>query len=220
MLLPEQFKWSILILGKNGTCEKYDLFQCNNGKCLYKRDTCDGSDDCGDNSDESKTDGPFCGMCTWFFCALDSFVPLIQIFSLLRLYSLIHAVKNMGLLGTALGRILCVVKQVWFLSDKLCKKIFKYNLQFKAISSTWSSSKNSSNIKSIKREESILQQKKLSILLFKSTRIVEISSYLEKSLRHLPIFSNFTKKKTDTDNIMHNFTRLHFIGSLVILQWN
>ena len=51
-------------------------------------------------------------MVLFVVCALDSFVPLIQIFSLLRLYSLIHAVKNMGLLGTALGRILCVVKQV------------------------------------------------------------------------------------------------------------
>ena len=54
------------ILGKPGTCEKYDMFQCNNGKCIYKFQICDLNNDCGDNSDESKTDGAFCGRCASF----------------------------------------------------------------------------------------------------------------------------------------------------------
>ena len=54
------------ILGKPGTCEKYDRFQCNNGKCIYKSRICDLNNDCGDNSDESKTDGAFCGRCASF----------------------------------------------------------------------------------------------------------------------------------------------------------
>ena len=63
LLLPGQFKSSILILGKPGTCEKYGLFQCDNGRCIYKDLICNGIDNCGDNSDESKTHGAFCGMC-------------------------------------------------------------------------------------------------------------------------------------------------------------
>ena len=63
LLLPGQFKSSILILGKPGTCEKYELFQCDNGRCINKHWICNGIDNCGDNSDESKTRGAFCGMC-------------------------------------------------------------------------------------------------------------------------------------------------------------
>ena len=54
------------ILGKQGTCEKYDRFQCNNGKCIAEYQICDFYNDCGDNSDESKTDPAFCGRCALF----------------------------------------------------------------------------------------------------------------------------------------------------------
>ena len=63
LLLLGQFKSSILTLGKPGTCEKYGLFQCDNGRCIYKNWICNGFDNCGDNSDELKTHGAFCGMC-------------------------------------------------------------------------------------------------------------------------------------------------------------
>ena len=53
---------SILFLAKNGTCEKYGMFQCDNRKCVLKNRICNSMDDCGDNSDESKTLGDFCGM--------------------------------------------------------------------------------------------------------------------------------------------------------------
>ena len=54
------------ILGKQGTCEKYDKFQCNNGKCIDKFGICNFNNDCGDNSDELKTDPAFCGRCASF----------------------------------------------------------------------------------------------------------------------------------------------------------
>ena len=54
------------ILGKPGTCEKYGRFQCNNGKCIIKLYICNLYNDCGDNSDESKTDPAFCGRCASF----------------------------------------------------------------------------------------------------------------------------------------------------------
>ena len=76
LLLSGQFNLSIFILGKPGTCEKIGRFQCNNGKCISKIYLCDFHDDCGDNSDESKTDEPFCGM------LLDSLGSLTKILSL------------------------------------------------------------------------------------------------------------------------------------------
>ena len=76
MLLSGQFNSSILILGRSGTCEKYGMSQCNNGKCILKIRISNSRDDCGDDSDESKTDGAFCGM------LLDPFVALTEIFSL------------------------------------------------------------------------------------------------------------------------------------------
>ena len=54
------------ILGKPGTCEKYDRFQCKNGKCIDKSEICNFKNDCVDNSDESKTDPAFCGRCDSF----------------------------------------------------------------------------------------------------------------------------------------------------------
>ena len=76
MLLSDQFISFVLILGKPGTCEKYGMFQCNNGKCILKSGICDFYDHCGDNSDESRTDGALCGM------LLESSVALTGIFSL------------------------------------------------------------------------------------------------------------------------------------------
>ena len=54
-----------LISGKPGTCEKIGEFQCNNGKCIKKYYICDFHDHCGDNSDESNSDGAFCGRWTF-----------------------------------------------------------------------------------------------------------------------------------------------------------
>ena len=62
LLLSGQFNLYMFILGKSGTCEKIGAFQCKNGKCISKGYICDSNDDCGDRSDESKTDGAFCGM--------------------------------------------------------------------------------------------------------------------------------------------------------------
>ena len=76
LLLSDQFISFILILGKPGTCKKYGMFQCNNGKCIWLTRICDFSDHCGDNSDESRTDGAFCGM------LLESFVAFTGAFSL------------------------------------------------------------------------------------------------------------------------------------------
>ena len=76
LLLSHQFNLYICILGKPGTCEKIGKFQCNNGKCISKYLICNSNDNCGDGSDESKTDGAFCGM------FLNSFVTLTGIFCL------------------------------------------------------------------------------------------------------------------------------------------
>ena len=72
LLLSGQFNLYIFILGKPGTCEKIGKFQCNNGKCILKHQMCNSDDDCGDRSDESKTDGAFCGMyVAQFYCGLN-----------------------------------------------------------------------------------------------------------------------------------------------------
>ena len=106
MLLSGKFNTSIFILGRPGTCEKYLLFQCNNGNCIEKDYICDSRDDCGDNSDESKTTGAFCGM------LLDTLVSLTEIFSCYD--SLNYMKTNVNSLRVALR--------------KKSKKIFLVNL--------------------------------------------------------------------------------------------
>ena len=98
MLLSSQFNTSILILGRPGICEKYGLFQCNNGKFTYKGYICDSHDNCGDNSDESTTTGAFCGM------LLDTLVSLTEIFSLTCYDSLNYMKTNVNLLRVALKK--------------------------------------------------------------------------------------------------------------------
>ena len=115
MLLSGQFNTSILILGRPGTCEKYGLFQCNNGKCILKSYICNSRDDCGDNSDESKTTGAFCGM------LLDTFVPLTEIFSLTCYDSLNYVKTNVNSLRVALKK---KSKKIFFVN--LFKMVFIY----------------------------------------------------------------------------------------------
>ena len=68
----EYFKYRFLLsvnfaipLGKS-SC-KPGQFQCNNGKCIHSACFCDGSGSCENNSDESRTDGAFCGMLNYVF---------------------------------------------------------------------------------------------------------------------------------------------------------
>ena len=63
LLLLLLFILYLSILGNSGTCEKHGMLQCNNGKCIVADFICNFRNDCGDNSDESKTDRPFCGRC-------------------------------------------------------------------------------------------------------------------------------------------------------------
>ena len=76
LLLSGQFNSSIFFLGKPGTCEKVGKFQCNNGRCIPNHQICDSYDDCGDRSDESKTDGAFCGILIDFFVLLRWITPI------------------------------------------------------------------------------------------------------------------------------------------------
>lgn len=50
-----------MCVNKNVTCEN-NKFHCRNGKCISRMWSCDGDDDCGDNSDE---DVNYCG--AYFF---------------------------------------------------------------------------------------------------------------------------------------------------------
>ena len=117
MLLSGQFNKSILILGRPGTCEKYGLFHCNNGKCIYKDFICDSHDDCGDNSDESKTDGAFCGMLR------DYCVSLTEIFSLTCYDSLNYMKTKVNSLRVALKK-----RSKNILLSNLFKMVFTYVL--------------------------------------------------------------------------------------------
>ena len=72
LLLSGRLNASISILGNYRTCEDNGGFPCNNGKCISKYRICNSRDDCGDNTDESRTDGAFCGM-------LHNFVPITRI---------------------------------------------------------------------------------------------------------------------------------------------
>lgn len=67
--LPGQFTSSLLILGNPRTYERYRMFQCSNGKFIWKYRVCDFDNDCGDNSEESRKDGAFCGIQTCFLYA-------------------------------------------------------------------------------------------------------------------------------------------------------
>ena len=58
----------VLHLGKP-SCKSWQ-FQCNNGKCIHSSRICNGYDSCGDNSDESKKDGAFCGMLNYVFAVV------------------------------------------------------------------------------------------------------------------------------------------------------
>ena len=58
----------VLHLGKP-SCESWQ-FQCNNGNCIVYWNVCNGYDNCGDNSDESKKDGAFCGMLNYLFVVI------------------------------------------------------------------------------------------------------------------------------------------------------
>ena len=71
LLFSPYLNSSVLILGNPGVCEKVGKFQCNNGKCITKDLICNSNNDCGDNSDESKLDGAFCGMDASFFGAFN-----------------------------------------------------------------------------------------------------------------------------------------------------
>ena len=44
----ELYSYSLIMLG---TCGTYQ-FKCDNPKCVYIENRCDGYDNCGDNSDE------------------------------------------------------------------------------------------------------------------------------------------------------------------------
>ena len=45
----------------------WDEFQCSNGKSIPDSNVCDLIDDCGDNSDESRSNGALCGMLKYIF---------------------------------------------------------------------------------------------------------------------------------------------------------
>ena len=109
MLLSGQFNTSILILGRPGTCERYGLFECNNGKCISKNHICNSRDDCGDDSDESKTTGAFCGMLP------DTSVSLTEIFSLTCYDSLNYVKTNVNSLRVALKKMSKLIFLRWFL---------------------------------------------------------------------------------------------------------
>ena len=50
MIRAEIFLYSHIV---TGTC-RFGQYQCLNGKCISGGSVCDGSNDCGDNSDETK----------------------------------------------------------------------------------------------------------------------------------------------------------------------
>ena len=118
LLLSDQFNLFIFILGKPGTCEKTGRFQCNNGKCIWKHLICDSNDDCGDKSDESKTDGAFCGM------LLNFFVALTGIFCLTCYDQIIYIKTNVNSLRVALTKI----SKKFNFSDYILKMVFTYVL--------------------------------------------------------------------------------------------
>ena len=115
-MLSGQFNLYMFILGKPGACEKMGKFQCKNGKCISKGYICDSDDDCGDWSDESKTDGAFCGM------FLNSFVA--GIFSLTCWDRINYIKTNVNSLRVALTKI----SKKFNILEYILKMVFTYGL--------------------------------------------------------------------------------------------
>ena len=59
----------VLHLAKS-SCSSFQ-FQCNNGIFIGNEQICNFKDDCGDNSDESRSYGVLCGMLNYAFCNND-----------------------------------------------------------------------------------------------------------------------------------------------------
>ena len=118
LLLSDQFNLYIFFLGKPGTCEKIGRFQCNNGNCIDIQFICNSYDDCGDKSDESNTDGAFCGMLP------NSFVALTGIFCLTCQDQMIYIKTNVNSLRVALTKI----SMKFNFSDYILKMVFTYVL--------------------------------------------------------------------------------------------
>ena len=116
LLLSDQFNLYIFILGKPETCEKTGRFQCKH--LIWKHLICDSDDDCGDKSDESKTDGAFWGM------LLNFFVALTGIFCLTCYDQMIYIKTNVNSLRVALTKI----SKKFNFSDYILKMVFTYVL--------------------------------------------------------------------------------------------
>ena len=126
LLVLRLFILFVSLLGKPGTCEKYGRFQCNNGKCIYNGNICDFRNDCGDNSDESKTDGAFCGRCAWLaFCGPSKIVCSSRKIISVKITRLEYSFKC--------NRLLKIISS-GKLGKKSDKRVKSYHISFKSIS--------------------------------------------------------------------------------------